>query len=98
MPSHAVPSAGDRMVNSEDGRSASLPYHSTGRNGHTCIRRFAAPFSACLHRKVASQTPVLELPGRLYEDCRMAEKSKSVLLPMVAAAVFAGLGRMVLQK
>ena len=28
----------------------------------------------------------------------MAEKSKSVLLPMVAAAVFAGLGRMVLQK
>ncbi len=28
----------------------------------------------------------------------MAERSKSVLLPMVAAAVFAGLGRMVLQK
>lgn len=28
----------------------------------------------------------------------MAEKSKSVLLPMVAAAVFAGLGRMVWQK
>jgi hypothetical protein len=28
----------------------------------------------------------------------MAEKSKSVLLPMVAAAVFAGLGRMVMQK
>ena len=28
----------------------------------------------------------------------MAEKPKSVLLPMVAAAVFAGLGRMVLQK
>ncbi|MCB5291912.1 hypothetical protein [Arthrobacter sp. SO3] len=28
----------------------------------------------------------------------MAEKSKSVLLPVVAAAVFAGLGRMVLQK
>lgn len=28
----------------------------------------------------------------------MAENSKSVLLPMVAAAVFAGLGRMVLQK
>ena len=28
----------------------------------------------------------------------MAENSKSVLLPMVAAAVFAGLGRMVFQK
>lgn len=28
----------------------------------------------------------------------MAEKSKSVLLPVMAAAVFAGLGRMVLQK
>jgi hypothetical protein len=28
----------------------------------------------------------------------MAEKSKSVLLPMVAVAVFAGLGRMVMQK
>jgi hypothetical protein len=28
----------------------------------------------------------------------MAEKSKSVLLPVIAAAVFAGLGRMVLQK
>ena len=28
----------------------------------------------------------------------MSEKSKSVLLPVVAAAVFAGLGRMVLQK
>ncbi|HET6268827.1 MAG TPA: hypothetical protein VFE00_01990 [Arthrobacter sp.] len=28
----------------------------------------------------------------------MAAKSKSVLLPVVAAAVFAGLGRMVLQK
>ena len=28
----------------------------------------------------------------------MAENSKSVLLPVVAAAVFAGLGRMVLQK
>lgn len=28
----------------------------------------------------------------------MGEKSKSVLLPVVAAAVFAGLGRMVLQK
>ncbi|WP_104140402.1 hypothetical protein [Arthrobacter sp. ZGTC131] len=28
----------------------------------------------------------------------MAEKPKSVLLPMVAAAVFAGLGKMVLQK
>lgn len=28
----------------------------------------------------------------------MAENSKSMLLPMVAAAVFAGLGRMVLQK
>jgi hypothetical protein len=28
----------------------------------------------------------------------MAGKSKSVLLPVVAAAVFAGLGRMVLQK
>ena len=28
----------------------------------------------------------------------MAEKAKSVLLPVVAAAVFAGLGRMVLQK
>jgi hypothetical protein len=28
----------------------------------------------------------------------MAEKSKSVLLPVVAVAVFAGLGRMVLQK
>ena len=28
----------------------------------------------------------------------MAEKSKSVLLPMVVVAVFAGLGRMVLQK
>jgi hypothetical protein len=28
----------------------------------------------------------------------MADKPKSVLLPMVAAAVFAGLGRMVLQK
>jgi hypothetical protein len=28
----------------------------------------------------------------------MAEKPKSVLLPMVAAAVFAGLGRMVLRK
>jgi hypothetical protein len=28
----------------------------------------------------------------------MAEKSKSVLLPVLAAAVFAGLGRMVLQK
>lgn len=28
----------------------------------------------------------------------MAENSNSVLLPMVAAAVFAGLGRMVLQK
>ncbi len=28
----------------------------------------------------------------------MAEKPKSVLLPVVAAAVFAGLGKMVLQK
>ena len=28
----------------------------------------------------------------------MAENSKSVLLPVVAAAVFAGLGRMVFQK
>ncbi|MEN8583307.1 hypothetical protein B1A87_015620 [Arthrobacter sp. KBS0703] len=28
----------------------------------------------------------------------MGEKPKSVLLPMVAAAVFAGLGKMVLQK
>ncbi|KQR04868.1 hypothetical protein ASF72_00200 [Arthrobacter sp. Leaf141] len=28
----------------------------------------------------------------------MAEKSKSLLLPVMAAAVFAGLGRMVLQK
>ncbi|WP_427134264.1 hypothetical protein [Pseudarthrobacter sp. S9] len=28
----------------------------------------------------------------------MAEKPKSVLLPFLAAAVFAGLGRMVLQK
>lgn len=28
----------------------------------------------------------------------MAEKSKSVLLPMMAVAVFAGLGRMVMQK
>ncbi|GAA2129489.1 MULTISPECIES: hypothetical protein [Arthrobacter] len=28
----------------------------------------------------------------------MAPKPKSVLLPVVAAAVFAGLGRMVLQK
>ena len=28
----------------------------------------------------------------------MAEKPKSVLLPVVAAAVFVGLGRMVLQK
>jgi hypothetical protein len=28
----------------------------------------------------------------------MAEKSRSVLLPVMAAAVFAGLGRMVLQK
>ncbi|MDQ1595133.1 MAG: hypothetical protein QOH40_1689 [Arthrobacter pascens] len=28
----------------------------------------------------------------------MAEKPKSVLLPVIAAAVFAGLGRMVLQK
>jgi hypothetical protein len=28
----------------------------------------------------------------------MAQNSRSVLLPMVAAAVFAGLGRMVLQK
>ena len=28
----------------------------------------------------------------------MAHNSRSVLLPMVAAAVFAGLGRMVLQK
>ncbi|MHC6229626.1 hypothetical protein ACX5I6_07875 [Arthrobacter sp. MMS24-T111] len=28
----------------------------------------------------------------------MAQNSKSLLLPMVAAAVFAGLGRMVLQK
>ncbi|MGO4188257.1 hypothetical protein [Pseudarthrobacter sp. TAF60_1] len=28
----------------------------------------------------------------------MAEKPKSVLLPLVAAAVFAGLGRMVMQK
>jgi hypothetical protein len=28
----------------------------------------------------------------------MAEKSRSVLLPVVAVAVFAGLGRMVLQK
>lgn len=28
----------------------------------------------------------------------MGENSKSVLLPMVAAAVFAGLGRMVFQK
>ncbi|WP_445155410.1 hypothetical protein ACTWLI_04120 [Arthrobacter sp. Hor0625] len=28
----------------------------------------------------------------------MAEKSKSVLLPVMAAAVFAGLGRMVFQK
>jgi hypothetical protein len=28
----------------------------------------------------------------------MAEKPRSLLLPMVAAAVFAGLGRMVLQK
>ncbi|TLM87121.1 hypothetical protein [Pseudarthrobacter sp. NamE5] len=28
----------------------------------------------------------------------MADKPNSVLLPMVAAAVFAGLGRMVLQK
>lgn len=28
----------------------------------------------------------------------MAEKSKSVLLPVMAVAVFAGLGRMVIQK
>ena len=28
----------------------------------------------------------------------MSEKSKSVLLPVLAAAVFAGMGRMVLQK
>lgn len=28
----------------------------------------------------------------------MAEKSKTVLLPVVAVAVFAGLGRMVVQK
>lgn len=28
----------------------------------------------------------------------MSEKSKSVLIPIVTAAVFAGLGRMVLQK
>jgi hypothetical protein len=28
----------------------------------------------------------------------MSEKSRSVLLPVLAAAVFAGLGRMVLQK
>ncbi|MBP1234084.1 hypothetical protein JOE40_003727 [Arthrobacter sp. PvP102] len=28
----------------------------------------------------------------------MAQKPKSVLLPVVAAAVFAGLGRMVMQK
>ncbi|MDQ0754367.1 hypothetical protein [Arthrobacter sp. B3I4] len=28
----------------------------------------------------------------------MAQKPKSVLLPVIAAAVFAGLGRMVLQK
>jgi hypothetical protein len=28
----------------------------------------------------------------------MADKSRSVLLPVMAAAVFAGLGRMVLQK
>ena len=28
----------------------------------------------------------------------MAEKPKSVLLPVLAAAVFAGLGRMVVQK
>jgi hypothetical protein len=28
----------------------------------------------------------------------MAEKPRSLLLPVVAAAVFAGLGRMVLQK
>ena len=28
----------------------------------------------------------------------MAEKSKSLLLPVMAVAVFAGLGRMVLQK
>lgn len=28
----------------------------------------------------------------------MAENPKSVLLPVIAAAVFAGLGRMVLQK
>ena len=28
----------------------------------------------------------------------MSENSKSVLLPVLAAAVFAGLGRMVLQK
>jgi hypothetical protein len=28
----------------------------------------------------------------------MGEKSKSVLLPVLAAAVFAGLGRMVVQK
>lgn len=28
----------------------------------------------------------------------MPEKPKSILLPVVAAAVFAGLGRMVLQK
>ena len=28
----------------------------------------------------------------------MAEKPRSVLLPVMAAAVFAGLGRMVLQK
>lgn len=28
----------------------------------------------------------------------MAEKAKSMLLPVLAAAVFAGLGRMVLQK
>ena len=28
----------------------------------------------------------------------MAENSKSLLLPVVAAAVFAGLGRMVIQK
>jgi hypothetical protein len=28
----------------------------------------------------------------------MAEKGKSVVLPMVVAAVFAGLGRMVVQK
>ena len=38
------------------------------------------------------------LESRLRKDGGMAEKPKSMVLGIVGAAVFAGLGRMVLQK